>query len=296
MNPPATYERVIRELPPRHLDWFTRAVVLLGDFISQTGWGLLAVGSVFFWTTAVNSEVKFYFQEKSIDWDQKAGVVLQADSTAGMEQNKRIWKYRHSFAHPDGYRYFGTSYSVGKKFDAGQIAFIRFDPGHPETNYITGLRRSEYSWRVNLLLLIPFFGLLLAAFPIRQNSRHLRLLKIGDFTRGQLESKTATGQSVKKGAQVLPVFKYRFRFAHNGIIYFASCRTHQPSLVEDEVSEIILFDRYNPAFNLVYDAVPNLPHINAAGKMEPMPALKSWILLLPVFTVVVNIIFAMLTF
>ncbi len=296
MNPPEENQRTLRDLPPRHLDWYTQAVLLLGDFISQTGWALLAVGSIFFWTTAVNSEVKYFFEKHNIDWQQRAGVVLEADTTLGVENKKRIWKYRHSFNPGDGYRYLGTSYSVGKKFDAGQIAYIQYDPENPETNHIVGLRRSEYSWRVNLLLLIPAFGLFFVLYPVRLNLRDLRLLKIGDFTRGELESKTATGQSVKKGAKVLPVFKYLFRFEHEGVIYLASCRTHRTSLVEDEQTESILFDRYNPAYNLVYDAVPNVPPINAEGKMERMPATKSWVLFLPVFTVVVNLTFAMLTF
>ncbi len=295
MNQPIEQQRVLRELPPRPLDWYTQAVLLCGDFISQTGWALLAVGSIFFWTTAVNSEVTHFFEKQTIDWQTKAGVVLEADTTLGVENKKRIWKYRHSFNPGDGYRYLGTSYSVGKKFDSGQIAYIQYDPENPETNYIVGLRRSEYSWRVNLLLLIPAFGLFFILYPVRMNLRDLRLLKIGDFTRGMLESKTATGQSVKKGAQVLPVFKFQFRFEYAGVIYLASCRTHHASLVEDEATESILFDRYNPTYNLVYDAVPNVPPISGDGKMERMPAAKAWVLFLPVFTIVVNLIFASLT-
>ena len=296
MNPSEENQRVLRELPPRRLDWYTQTVLLLGDFISQTGWALLAAGSVFFWTTAVNSEVKYFFEKHHTDWQQKAGVILEADTTLGVENKKRIWEYRHSFAPGDGYRYLGTSYSVGKKFDAGQIAYIQYDPENPATNYIVGLRRSEYSWRVNLLLLVPLFGLFFIGYPIRLNLKDLRLLKIGDFTRGELESKTATGQSVKKGAQVLPVFKYQFRFEYEGVIYLASCRTHHTNLVEDEATESILFDRYNPAFNLVYDAVPNVPPVSAEGKMERMPAMKVWVLFLPGFSVAVNFIFALLTF
>jgi hypothetical protein len=293
MNQPDENQRILRELPPRHLDWLTQAVMMCGDIVSQTGWALLAIGSVFFWTTAVNSEVKYFFEQHSKAWENKAGVILEADSTGVLERDQPVWRYRHSFA-LDDYRYLGTSYSVGKKFDSGQIAFISYDPDDPTINYITGLRRSPHRWQVNLLLLIPLFGLIFVLHALRYNLRILRLLKIGDFTRGEKTEKMPTGQTVKEGVQVLPVFKYLFRFEYEEILYLASCRTHQTNLVEDEATESILFDRYNPTFNLVYDAVPNVPVINSEGKMEAMPGWKSWVLFLPLFTIAVNLIFLLL--
>ncbi|MEZ4960469.1 MAG: hypothetical protein R2830_11685 [Saprospiraceae bacterium] len=283
----AATQRTLRELPPRHLDWYTQAVLLFGDYLSQAGWAMLAIGSVFFWITSVNSEAKMLLQERTVHWQEKAGVILEADSTMAVQDGKRVWKYKHSFG-LDGEKYLGESYSVGKKFDAGQIAYIRYDADNPTTNYLIGLRRSKYSWRVNLFLLVPALGLLLALYPIRQNLRFLRVLKIGDFTRGKLVGKTATKQSRTHGGTVLPVFKYNFEFEHNGTKYIATCRTHRTNLVEDEASEIILYDRYRPTLNIVYDAVADAPDIQASGKMGRAPGWKAWVLFLPAFTVVVN--------
>jgi hypothetical protein len=282
--------RTIRELPPRRLDWYTQAVLLCGDFISLAGWALLGLGTVFFWTTAVNSEAKMLLQARTVDWQEKAGVILEADSTLSVENGQRIWKYKHSFG-LDGERYLGESYAVGKKFDAGQIAYIRYDAANPHTNYLIGLRRSQYSWRVNLFLLIPLLGLAFVMYPVRQNLRFLRMLKIGDFARGKLVSKTATKQSRKQGSTVLPVFKFQFEFEHNGTKYSATCRTHRSSLVEDEAAEIILFDRYRPTRSIVYDAVPNAPAISATGRLEKAAANKAWVLFFPVFTIVLNLIY-----
>ncbi len=290
-NLPIENQRNLRELPPRHLDWYTQAVLLLGDFVSQTGWGLLALGSVFFWTTAVNSEVKFWFQDKTVHWEDKEGVILKADSTNTFEDGMKVWRYLHSVAPGDGYRYRGTSYSVGKKFDAGQLAFIRYEVDDPRNNFAVGLRRSEHAWWVNLLLLLPVLGFALVLVPLRGNWRVLRLLKIGDFTRGQLFAKTPTGQVERFGAHVLPVFRFEFRFEHGGAVFHATCRTPHPALVEDEDSESILYDRYKPSFNLVYDAVPNLPKITAAGRLAPMGWEKVWVLFLPGFALAVNLVF-----
>lgn len=282
--------RYLQELPPRKLNWYTQAVILCGDFVSQTGWALLAIGSIVFWTTVVRSEARIFFEEHTVDWQEKAGVVLEADSTLAVEKKKRVWKYRHSFS-LDGQRYLGESYSIGKKFDAGQIVYIRYDAENPEKNYIIGNRRSMFSLQSNLLLLIPLFGVFFILSPIRQNLRFLRVLKIGDFTRGALVSKTATNQSVAKGGSVRTVFKYLFQFEQEGTLYLATCRTHQANLVEDEETEIILFDKYNPSLNIVYDAVPNVPQINQDGKMLPAPLEKAPLLFLPTFSLAVNGVF-----
>ena len=95
-------------------------------------------------------------EERNVEWQEKAGVVLRADSTRSLEGKERVWKYVHSVS-VNGKRYKGTSYSVGKKFDSGQIAYICYDAAAPRTNYVTGLRRNEFSSNVDWLLLLPFF-------------------------------------------------------------------------------------------------------------------------------------------
>ncbi|MCU0347227.1 MAG: hypothetical protein MUC59_09795 [Saprospiraceae bacterium] len=290
----AENHRSLREQPPRHLDWYTQAVMLLGDRVSQAGWALLAIGSVFFWTVTVHSEAVQWFKGSVANWQDKEGVILEADSTGTVEDGLRIWRYEHSVAPGDGYRYRGVSYSVGKKFDAGQLAFIRFDADDPRNNFAVGLRRSEHRWQSSLLLLVPLFGLVLVALPLRRNLRLLRLLKIGDFTRGKLFAKTPTGQVERFGANMLPVFRFEFRFEHEGTVYHATCRTHRPTLVEDESAESILYDRFRPSFNLVYDAVLRFPKITASGKLAPMDWRRAWVLFLPMFTVVVNGVYLLL--
>ncbi len=285
--------RYLKELPPRRLDLVTQAIMLFGDMASQVGWLLFAVGSVFFWTVAVNSEARLLLEERNINWEDKAGVILSADTTGRQENGLPIWKYKHSVA-VDGQRYLGESYSVGKKFDTGQIAYIRYDAADPRNNFIIGLRRNAFSSKADWFLLVPLFGILLLLLPLKRNLRFIRLLKIGDFTRGKLVNKYPTGESIKKGGTVMPEFGYSFEFEHEGIKYLANCRTHETYKVEDEETEIVLYDRYRPHFNLVYDAVPNVPRINEEGKLEPLWGTKAWVLFLPVFTVVLNFVFLLL--
>lgn len=287
---PTLPERRLREAPPRKLDLVTQAVLLFGDLVSQTGWGLFALGSIFFWTTSVNSDLVSRFDERNIIWKEHAGVILAADSTGTFQGREPIWRYQHSFA-IDGQRYLGDSYSVGKKFDSGQIVFIQYNAADPKQNHIIGLRSQPFSKRVNLLLLLPLLGLPLIFWPIRKNLKIIKLLKKGDFTRGRLVNKNATGRTQKQGITVLPEMQYDFEFEYKGTKYTSSCRTYLTHLVEDEETEAILFYRFRPTFNLVYDAVPNMPKIDAQGKMMALEGWRSWVLFLPTFALAVNLVF-----
>lgn len=286
---PQHLEQASIELPPRRLDWFTQAVLLLGDWVSQAGWGLLALGSIFFWTTTMNSEITLG-SESGIVWKKKAGVVLAADTTGTLEGQQPIWHYRHSFS-LDGERYLGESFSVGKKFDEGQIAFIQFDAANPKHNFLVGLRQKQFGKKTNWLLFLPLLGLPLVIWPIRENLKFIRLLKIGDFTRGKLMGKEGTGKSRKSGVMVQPIMRYDFAFKHKEAEYLATCKTHQTHLVEDEKTERILFDRFDPTYNLVYDAVPNVPKIGKNGRMTPLEGWRGWVLFLPAFTIFLNLVF-----
>lgn len=290
MEEPIADDRTLRELPPRQLHWYAVLVLLFGNYAAQSGWLMLAAGSFFFWTTALRSEAALWIQQRQIPWEKVTGVVRSTDSLHRIEQGERIWACHYTFSLA-GHRFSGTSYSVGKKFDAGQIVYIHYDPIQPRRNHIIGLRRSPYSAWLNLLLLIPLAGLLPVLVPLRKKLRFIRLLRYGSFTRGTLLSKNPTGQSIRRGATVLPVVKYLFQFEHQGTIHLASCRTAHTHLVEDEAAEIILYAPSHPATNVVYDAIPNVPDIGRDGRLLPIPFHKSWVVLLPVFTTVFNLLF-----
>lgn len=277
-------------MPPRHLNGYTRLVVLFGDYTMQAAWLLLAIGSVFFWTTSIRSEAALWLEQQQTNWQRQPGVVLKADSVNIREKGQHIWKYEYSFALA-GKEYRGVSYYPAKKFDPQQIVYIHYDPANPQVNYIIGMRRSPYPARINWLLILPVLGLLLVLLPLRERLRFLHILRIGDFTRGRLISKSPTGKTVREGSRVMPQYKYLFQFEHDGIIYTASCVTHQGHLVEDEEAEIILFDRFKPQNNIVYDAVPNVPEIDEAGRMKQAPNTRAWTVFLPIFTVVFNLLF-----
>lgn len=261
--------------------------LLFGDWPTQAGWLLLAMGSVFFWTTSVRSELAMWWEQRQVNWQKVPGVVLEVGELPKIERGERIWYHKFFFS-VAGKRYEGISYQRGKKFDPGQIAYIHYDPEYPWRSYIIGQRRSPWPARINLLLLVPLLGVVLVVAPLKRRLHFTHLLKMGAFTRGTLVAKEPTGKVIREGSRLLPEFKYLFQFEHEGIVYLASCKTHHTQLVEDEEAEIILYDPAKPTDNVVYDAMPFAPPIDERGSLAPPSPSKSWVLLLPFFTIAFN--------
>jgi hypothetical protein len=58
-----------------------------------------------------------------------------------------------------------------------------------------------------------------------------------------------------------------------------------------EEQEIILYDPFNPAYNVVFDAAPNMPAITARGELKPASLWKAVYLILPLLGTALNLYF-----
>ena len=67
-------------------------------------------------------------------------------------------------------------------------------------------------------------------------------------------------------------------------------------LKDEPPREIVLFDRYDPKINVVYDAMPNAPIINSGGKISPALPIKMLGLIIPFLTILGNSIYVPLLF
>lgn len=290
METETTPPRVLRELPPRRLDWYSMFVMLFGDWVTQFGWLLVAMGSISMWTPRVQSELTQWWEQRRVEWQKVPGTVVEVGELPLEEKGVNIWWHRYTFKLA-GETYEGISYHRGKKFDPGQIAYIHYDPDWPWRSYIIGLRRNPRPAPLIPSLIVLVLGIVLVVAPLRRRLHQAHLLKIGEFTRGNLVSKEPTGKAIREGSRVLPEYKYLFQFEYQGTFYLASCSTHHTQQVEDEEAEIILFNPRRPTDNLVFDALTNAPSIDERGHLAPPPPLKSWTLFLPIFTIACNLLF-----
>ncbi|MCC6727651.1 MAG: hypothetical protein IT258_24305 [Saprospiraceae bacterium] len=141
------------------------------------------------------------------------------------------------------------------------------------------------------VLIFPLIGLAFIIQGIRQNGKAIKLLEIGEFTRWAMCSKVATNSSVSINNQHYPVYIYCFDFEAGGRTHSATCKTHQAWLVEDEEREIILYDKYNPANCIVFDATANRPEISEQGMFASPGIGKIWLLALPLMGIGMNLYF-----
>lgn len=282
-------DRHLRDLPPRHLDLFTKIIILFGGFLQQFGWIFFTLGSLFAWIFIPLSDVMLWFEGKK-DWKETVGQVMSAEPTNSSVNETTVYQYLHSFE-LENERFTGKSFTVGRQYNDGEEVTIRYNENDPSESYISSSRRAIFPAWVLFVLLFPLIGLAFIITSILKNIKVLKLLEIGAFTRGKLISKKATNTSINKQT----VFKYTFEFEFGGKKQEALCKTHQGWLVEDEEREIILYDRFNPAFNFVFDAMTNVPNISEEGMLERAPISKAVNLLLPILGIGLNILFLQYT-
>ncbi len=277
--------RHLRDLPPRYIDLFTKTTILFGGFAQQFGWIFFTMGSLFSWVFVPMSDAKFWF-EFNKDWQETKGKIVSVEPTNSYVNDTRVYQYFQSFE-MGGQRYTGKSYTVEQRYNSGQEITILFNANNPNESYIKGSRRAEFPAFVLFVLLFPLIGMGFIVTSFLKNIKAIRLLEIGEFTRGKLVSKEVT--NTKNNEQT--VFKYAFEFEVGGRKQKATCKTHRCHLVEDEEKEIILYDRFNPEFNFVFDAMPNVPNITEAGMLASAPVWKVTNLLLPILGIGINVLF-----
>jgi hypothetical protein len=282
--------RHLRDLPPRHVGLFTKAVILFGGFMQQFGWIFFVMGSLFAWIFIPASTVPYLF-EAGRDWKEVPGKIISAEATNSSVNDEVVYRYLHTFE-VGGQRYTGKSFTAGQDFQEGQQVTIRYDANNPaEASHVAGSDRAVFPALVLLVFIFPLVGLGFIIHGLRQNLRAIKLLEIGEFTRCTMCSKEPTNASVKINNTTYPVFKYTFEFEAGGRTHSATCKTHQGWLVEDEQQEIILFDKYNPGFNIVYDATANMPAISEQGSLEPAGLGKVVYLALPLMGLAMHLLF-----
>jgi hypothetical protein len=288
MEVPASARR-LTDLPPRNIDRFTKATVLFGGFFQQFGWIFFSVGSLFAWIFIPASEVRYWFESEK-NWREISGKILTAESTNSSVNDEIVYSYFYAFEW-QGKRFTGKSYTPGLRFQSGEVVTIRFSDKNPSKSYMEGAERAVFPAFVLIVLIFPLVGAGFIIHSFLQNIKTIRLLEIGEFTQGRLLSKEATNGEVKINGRRYPIFKYLFEFEADGIKHTSACKTHRGWLVEDEAQEIILYDRYNPHDNLVFDAAPNVPDITEDGRLGQAPVSQVIYLILPHIGVGINLFF-----
>jgi len=273
----------LRERPPRYLNLFTQIQVLFGGFYMQMGLILFWFSLIFMLVFVGQSNVMYWFQFDG-EWTKAKGIVQAIEETNNSVNEESIYEYTFSYNF-NGQSYQGVSYSPwNNSLSEGKEVLVEFKFVNPNRSRIYQTNEAIFPGWISFLLLFPLGGIFLIASGGIQNFRALQLLKNGAFTRGKMLSYEATNAEINDQT----VYKYEFEFEANYRTYIATCETHLTDRVEDEELEKILYQKDNPTYNVVYDAITSMPAINQFGKIEQVGIFALVYLISTVLGVVVN--------
>ncbi|MDX1907229.1 MAG: DUF3592 domain-containing protein [Bacteroidia bacterium] len=272
----------ITSTPPRHLSWFSRAVILFSGFYTQFGWTFIGFGMIFVWVFVGNSELVYLLtprMDKSV-----TGQVISLGITASVQNDQVIREVGYTYQ-VNGHLYEGKSYTPDYRVEEGDSVKVYYLSRNPRVSRLSMAGRALFSAWMGFLLVFPLVGLGFAIYGFRQNMKAIDLLINGKFAPGVLTSKKPTNTMINK--QV--VYAYTFDFeADDGQVYTASTATHETWLVEDQREELIVYAPADPAYAVVFDAVPGSPGLSSSGELKQVPWTGVVSLILPAVTLLVH--------
>jgi len=273
----------LREGPPRRLSILTRINVLFGGFSIQFGSIFFWFGMIFVLAFVGQSEMIHWFSADG-EWVETEGLLLEINDGSGEVNNEPIYEYVFSYS-AEGQSFTGKSNAAFGGEEEGSIVQVEYKEQNPLRSRIIGMTSEIFpAWIALIVLIFPAIGFGFLFFGFKENLKAIRLLKNGTFTRGKMISYEATNTSINDRT----VYAYKFEFYASNKVYVAECKTHLTEKVEDEETEKILYDKADPGFSLVYDAMGAAPKIDRFGRIKQSNILALRFLLSTVIGLLVN--------
>lgn len=252
--------------PPRSLPLTLAVRALLGGWLNQIGWGLLALGVLQIWLFDADDEfanlVRFSgevtaVQGVSTGWRE---VNLQINDT-------QVYETTFDFSSADGRRFSGSSFATGTFVASGQPVMVEYPVDDPSVARIDGMRSTLIGRAALSVYLFTVTGLALAFMGLRNGIRARRLMTEGELAHATLESSADTHWKTNER----PVLKLTFAFeAKGGGTYRVTTKTHRTEDF-DEPGERVVYNPRHPEDAILLDALPSSPAINSRGEFTPRP-------------------------
>ncbi len=285
MNPDVLDDFLTQSEYPREISFFSQLVILFNGLLPQIAWAFVAFFSVFFWAFTIQSEFTEWFRTGG-DWvGEVPGKVVSFKATGNSENEQTIYRIHFSYS-VNGVDYEDSSYTKWDIKMPDTAVNVEYKENDPSQARIIGHRTRPFGTFVGILMSIFFLAtLVVAVIVLKTKYGYLKLLRYGHLAKGKQVRKEPGGGRVND--QV--IYKYIFQFNVGKKSYNAKCKTHHTHRVEDEEKETILYNEKAPQTNLVLDALPGGIKVKD-GMVVPESPSRYLVLLLPFFTIVINVL------
>jgi hypothetical protein len=141
--------------------------------------------------------------------------------------------------------------------DRGERVSVDYEAAAPEEARIRGARANRFGPWVLALVMIPGFGLLFALYRVGEGARTVGLLRRGRATRARLVDRRPGSDEIDEQSEARMRLVFR---DDDGVERSFEVRTFSPERLEDDATELAVYDPRQPAHATTIDHLP--------GKLE----------------------------
>ncbi|HEU4522740.1 MAG TPA: DUF3592 domain-containing protein [Thermoanaerobaculia bacterium] len=246
--------------PPRNLP-ITLRIANLYNLVTLIGFAVLGFGMIFVFTFVANADLSFVTLRGELE--RVAGRVTRVEETSASENETRVIAnhYEYSVA---GRPFQGVAYATGQRLSVGETVDVEYKPADPKLSRVPGMRRAMFSPFVLFVAIFPLIGFGMVAGGMAMGGKRNHLLRNGLIAHGTLKEKLPTNITVNN----MPVWKLVFEFsARDGRRHEATAKTTDPSRLEDERQETLLYDPDQPSRAYLLDEAPARPQVDDRGEL-----------------------------
>ncbi len=280
--------------PPRRVPLTLRLQALLGP-TGQFGWFFLGVGLAACWIFLPLADFSAWTIHGPVA--TASGRITDARKTECSEGGGKagcgtpIWAHDFEFVGPGGRTYCGTSYGLGRRYQAGASVTVEYPPKAPDRACIRGMRRAPFSWDAGFVVIFPVVGAGAVGVQVRRGRQVLRLLRDGRLAAAKFVSAVRTATRINRQYVYRVTLQFR---TEDGKEITATTRTTRPGLLRDAPHERILYDPQRPRRIYPLDTLPLKARPGPDGHWAAGSVASYLLLVLPLATIVWQLAYARL--
>lgn len=237
--------------------------VRFGGVLQNLGWSFFGMGMLFVWVFGSKVDVSPIVY--AVSPIERVEGTVQGIESANMSVNEvSIYAAEFTFVGTDGVQYTSYSYeALGDLPPPGTVVPVEVPTWIPKLARIEGTQRGAVGMGIGLMVLIfPIIGLGMLGYAIPRQWRAAKLLTTGTLTQGLLLEKKPTNTRINKQT----VYAMTLEFTDvAGNAYKTVSKTHEPSRLEDDAMEWILYDPTDPTRASTVDDLPGHPRVTEDG-------------------------------